>query len=82
MTERKTRTIAGERYRLLGVFPRPVAKTFEVVLKENGIPAYLEDVLPETRPYAGLEPMGLEVYLWVPEAMHEKARELVGDARA
>jgi len=78
----RIRTIGGERYRLLGVFPRPVAKTYEVILKEAGIPARLEDVLPETRPYAGLEPMGLEVYLWVPEAMHERASELVGDAGA
>ncbi len=81
MSER-VRTIGGARYRLLGVFPRPVAQTYAVILKEAGIPAHLEDVLPETRPYAGLEPMGLRVYLWVPEAMHERARELIGDVGA
>jgi len=80
--EARLRTIGGKRYRLLGVYPRPVAKTYDVILREAGIPAHLDDVLPETRPYAGLEPMGLEVYLWVPEEMHGRARELVGDAGA
>ena len=77
---RETRTIGGTRYRLYGVLPRPVALSFEVLLRERGIPAYLEDLAPEARPYAGVEPMGERVYFWVPEVAFEEVREVLGDA--
>ena len=73
------RLIGGTPYRLLGVYPQPVAMSFEVMLREEGIPAYLEDLTPEARPYAGLEPIGPSVYLWVPKALYARAREVVGE---
>ncbi len=75
---RERRTIGGSAYRLFGVFPRPVALSFEVLLRERGIPAYLEDLAPEARPYAGVEPMGSVVYFWVPEAAWDEVREVLG----
>jgi len=77
---KEKRRIGGVPYRLYGVLPRPVALSFEVLLRERGIPAYLEDLTPEARPYAGVEPMGGQVYFWVPEAAFEEAREVLGDA--
>lgn len=73
------RMIGGHPYRLLGVFPAPVAGSFEAMLRENGIPAYVADAAEETRPYTGSQPMGPEVYVWVPETMFARASELVGN---
>ena len=82
MVER--RTIGGVPHRLLGVFPRPVAQSFAVLLKERGIPVQLEDLYPLARPYGGLEPLGDAVYLWVPERLFLEAEEVLsgGDAGA
>jgi len=77
---REERTIGGVRYRLFGVLPRPVAQSFEVVLKARGIPVYLEDLIPEARPYAGIEPVGELVYFWVPEAAYAEVEEVLGGA--
>jgi len=76
--EDRSRKIAGAVYRLLGVFPRAVALSFEVALRERGIPAYLEDLAPLARPYTGVEPAGEVVYFWVPEVALEEAREVLG----
>ncbi len=73
----KRRTIAGTPHRLLGVYPWPVARSYEVLLRERGIPAYLEDVNPEVRPYTGGDPVGTLVYVWVPEVAYAEARGLV-----
>ncbi len=75
---RERRTIGGSAYRLFGVFPKPVALSFEVLLRERGIPTYLEDLAPEARPYAGVEPMGGVVYLWVPEVAWDEVVEVLG----
>ncbi len=77
---REKRMIGGTPYRLYGVLPRPVALSFEVLLRERGIPVYLEDLTPEARPYAGVEPMGEQVYFWVPEAAFSEAEEILGHA--
>ncbi len=75
---REERTIGGVPYRLFGVLPRPVAQSFAVVLKERGIPVYLEDLIPEARPYTGVEPMGELVYFWVPKAAYAEVEEVLG----
>ncbi len=60
--------IAGERYRLLGSFPRPVAEGLRVRLSARGVPVHLET------PFGGLSESYLGTYtgdvsLYVPESL-------------
>ena len=76
--ETKTRIIGGHRYRLFGVLPRPVALSYETLLREKNLPVYLEDLNPEARAYAGIEPMGSMVYFWVPDEVFAEVEALLG----
>jgi len=76
--ETKTRIIGGHRYRLFGVLPRPVALSYETLLREKNLPVYLEDLNPEARVYAGIEPMGAMVYFWVPDEVFAEVEALLG----
>jgi len=60
--------IAGERYRLLGSFPRPVAEGLRARLLARGVPVHLETPFGDL-PEAYLGTYTGDVSLYVPEAL-------------